>query len=115
MTIQYISIPKRFIKEVDKIRHPKIKILEKHIHKNKLQIGHLKGNRILGVSVFTLNAYVPVTLVGQAEGKGEKANKEALCDLSNQVSVTVKSEFKEFQKAIQNSYKSYKHNLIETL
>jgi tRNA pseudouridine13 synthase len=45
MTIQYISIPKRFIKEVDKIRHPKIKILEKHIHKNKLQIGHLKGNR----------------------------------------------------------------------
>jgi len=45
MTIQYISVPKRFIKEIEKFRHPKIKILEKHIHKNKLQIGHLKGNR----------------------------------------------------------------------
>jgi len=45
MTIQYISIPKIFIKEVEKFHHPKIKILEKHIHKNKLQIGHLKGNR----------------------------------------------------------------------
>jgi len=45
LTIQYISIPKRFIKEIEKIKHPKIKILEKHIHKNKLQIGHLKGNR----------------------------------------------------------------------
>ena len=45
MTIQYISIPKRYIKEIEKFKHYKIKILEKHIHKNKLQIGHLKGNR----------------------------------------------------------------------
>ncbi len=45
MTIQYISIPKKFINQIEKFSHPKIKILEKHIHSNKLKIGHLKGNR----------------------------------------------------------------------
>jgi tRNA pseudouridine13 synthase len=45
LTMQYISIPKKYLKEIEKFKHPKIKILEKHIHKNKLKIGHLKGNR----------------------------------------------------------------------
>ena len=45
MTIQNISIPKRFLSKIEKFKHPKIKILEKHIHSNKLKIGHLKGNR----------------------------------------------------------------------
>ena len=45
MTIQHISIPKKFIQSIEKFSHPKIKILEKHIHSNKLKIGHLKGNR----------------------------------------------------------------------
>ena len=45
MTIQNISIPKRFLNKIEKFKHPKIKILEKHIHSNKLKIGHLKGNR----------------------------------------------------------------------
>ena len=45
MTIQHISLPKKFISRIEKFSHPKIKILEKHIHSNKLKIGHLKGNR----------------------------------------------------------------------
>jgi len=45
MTMQYISLPKRFLNKIEKFSHPKIKILEKHIHSNKLKIGHLKGNR----------------------------------------------------------------------
>jgi len=45
MTIQHISLNKRFLPKIEKFKHPKIKILEKHIHSNKLKIGHLKGNR----------------------------------------------------------------------
>jgi archaellum component FlaC len=70
---------------------------------------------IWGLLSLLLNAYyIPVTLVGQGNGETEKAKKEALSDLSNQVSVNVKSEFKEFQKAIENEYKNYKQNLIKT-
>jgi len=45
MTIQYISIPRKYSKDIEKFKHPKIKILETNFHKNKLKIGHLKGNR----------------------------------------------------------------------
>ena len=45
MTIQHISLPKKFVTQIEKFKHPKIKILETHIHSNKLKIGHLKGNR----------------------------------------------------------------------
>ncbi|NPA54909.1 MAG: tRNA pseudouridine(13) synthase TruD [Epsilonproteobacteria bacterium] len=45
LTIQNISIPKKYITQVEKFSHPKIKILQTHLHSNKLKIGHLKGNR----------------------------------------------------------------------
>jgi tRNA pseudouridine13 synthase len=45
MTIQHISIPKKYLRGIEKFNHHKIKILETHIHSNKLKIGHLKGNR----------------------------------------------------------------------
>ncbi len=45
MTIQYISLPKKFEKEIEKFKHEKIKILEKTYHDNKIKVGHLKGNR----------------------------------------------------------------------
>ncbi len=44
MTIQSISVPKKFEEKIDKFEHPLIKILEKTYHNNKLRIGHLKGN-----------------------------------------------------------------------
>ena len=45
MTIQYFSIHKKFEEKIDNFEHPKIKILEKTYHNNKIKIGHLKGNK----------------------------------------------------------------------
>lgn len=45
MTIQYISIPKKYEKAIEKFSHENIKILEKTKHNNKIKIGHLKGNK----------------------------------------------------------------------
>ncbi len=44
-TTQYISIPKKYSKELKKFRHSKIEILDSFLHKEKLNIGDLKGNR----------------------------------------------------------------------
>ncbi len=44
-TIQYISIPKKYSKEIRNFRHKKIEILDTCLHSSKLNIGDLKGNR----------------------------------------------------------------------
>ncbi|RYA24019.1 tRNA pseudouridine(13) synthase TruD [Malaciobacter halophilus] len=44
-TTQYISIPKRYSKDIKKFKHKKVQILETYLHKEKLNIGDLKGNR----------------------------------------------------------------------
>lgn len=44
MTIQSISIHKKFEEKLDEFSHPNIKILEKTYHNNKIKVGHLKGN-----------------------------------------------------------------------
>jgi len=44
MTIQSISIHKRFEEKLDTFTHANIKILEKTYHNNKIKTGHLKGN-----------------------------------------------------------------------
>ena len=44
-TTQYISIPKKYSKEMKSFRSNKIDILETFLHKEKLSIGDLKGNR----------------------------------------------------------------------
>ncbi len=43
-TTQYISIPKKYSKDIKKFRHGKIEILETFLHSSKLNIGDLKGN-----------------------------------------------------------------------
>ncbi len=45
MTTQYISILKKYEDKFENFSHAKIKILSKTYHKNKIKIGHLKGNR----------------------------------------------------------------------
>ena len=45
MTTQYISVHKSYEKKIESFSHPKIKILDSTYHKNKIKIGHLKGNR----------------------------------------------------------------------
>lgn len=43
-TTQYISIPKKYSKELTKFRHGKIEILETCLHSQRLNIGDLQGN-----------------------------------------------------------------------
>ena len=45
LTIQWISIPRKYRKEINEFKDKEIKILEQDLHRNKLKIGHLKGNR----------------------------------------------------------------------
>ncbi|WP_103640511.1 tRNA pseudouridine(13) synthase TruD [Campylobacter concisus] len=44
MTTQFISMPRKFESNLANFSHEKIKILSLNVHKNKLRIGHLKGN-----------------------------------------------------------------------
>ncbi|MDX1295934.1 MAG: tRNA pseudouridine(13) synthase TruD, partial [Sulfurimonadaceae bacterium] len=45
MTKQYISLHKSHEKKLESFSHPDIKFLSKTYHKNKIHMGHLKGNR----------------------------------------------------------------------
>ncbi len=57
-TFQYLSMPKKFENALSGFSHPKLKIMQSFTHKNKLKIGHLKGNSffIRLKKVSTLNA-----------------------------------------------------------
>ena len=44
MTTQFISMPRKFESALASFSHEKMKILSLNAHKNKLRIGHLKGN-----------------------------------------------------------------------
>lgn len=50
-TIQYITIPKKYSKEIKNYKNKKIEILDSTLHNQKLNIGDLKGNR------FRINLY----------------------------------------------------------
>jgi len=45
LTYQYISIPKKHQSKLLTFSHPNIKIISTTLHKNKLKLGHLAGNR----------------------------------------------------------------------
>ncbi|EDM24343.1 tRNA pseudouridine(13) synthase TruD [Caminibacter mediatlanticus] len=45
MTIQWISVPRKYRDNVNKFEDKNIKIVEQDLHRNKLKIGHLKGNK----------------------------------------------------------------------
>lgn len=44
MTTQFISMPRKFESNLANFSHEKMRILSLNVHKNKLRIGHLKGN-----------------------------------------------------------------------
>jgi tRNA pseudouridine13 synthase len=46
-TIQYLSLPKQFERELVNLTTEKIEILEKTYHKSPIKIGQLKGNRFI--------------------------------------------------------------------
>ncbi|MRI57938.1 MAG: tRNA pseudouridine(13) synthase TruD [Epsilonproteobacteria bacterium] len=45
LTYQYISINKKYEEPLERFFHTNIKIIETTRHKNKIRLGHLKGNR----------------------------------------------------------------------
>jgi tRNA pseudouridine13 synthase len=45
LTVQYISLHKKYEEKLAAFSHPALKILETTRHDNKLRIGHLRGNR----------------------------------------------------------------------
>jgi len=45
LTFQWISVPRKYRTQVHTFSHPQIKIMEEDLHRNKLKIGHLAGNR----------------------------------------------------------------------
>ncbi len=45
VTIQYISLPRKYEAQLKDFSHPNIKILEEFRHNSKIRVGHLKGNR----------------------------------------------------------------------
>ena len=69
-TTQYISIPRKYLKDIKKFRHNKIEILETTFHKTKLNIGDLKGNH------FEINLHeVEAKDVGQIEKRLKEISK----------------------------------------
>ena len=44
MTVQHISIHRKYEDALKSFSHENIKILETTYHNNKIKIGHLKGN-----------------------------------------------------------------------
>ncbi|MCP4756782.1 MAG: tRNA pseudouridine(13) synthase TruD [Proteobacteria bacterium] len=45
VTRQFVSVPRRVQDDLDRLAHPKLKVLSSRVHKNKLSVGHSKGNR----------------------------------------------------------------------
>ena len=45
LTIQWISVPRKYRDAIHKFSDKNIKILQEDLHRNKLKIGHLKGNK----------------------------------------------------------------------
>jgi len=45
LTVQWISVPRKYRDEINKFEDKNIKIVEQDLHRNKLKIGHLKGNK----------------------------------------------------------------------
>lgn len=69
-TTQYISIPRKYSKDLKKFRHPKVKILETYLHSTKLNIGDLLGNS------FEINLHnVDVKDVGLVEKRLREISK----------------------------------------
>jgi len=45
LTLQWISVPRKYRDKINKFKDRQIKIVEQDLHRNKLKIGHLKGNK----------------------------------------------------------------------
>ncbi|MBN2823723.1 MAG: tRNA pseudouridine(13) synthase TruD [Campylobacterales bacterium] len=121
MTVQHISILKKYQERLESFEHPQIKILESYVHNNKIRLGHLKGNRffirlkkVLGVqkdkiqstlkwiSTYGVPNYFGVQRFGNS-GENWKEGKEIL-------EGTFKVRDKTKREFLINAYQSYLFN-----
>ncbi len=72
-TTQYISVEARFEKELQKFKHPQIKILKSTRHTHSIRMGDLVGNRF-SINLFEVNQIE----AGQIEKLGRKSEKNGL-------------------------------------
>lgn len=128
-TIQYISIPKKYSKDIKKFKNKKIEILDTILHSNKLNIGDLLSNRFLinlkGVDYITLNKIekniktilkigMPNYFGFQRFGKEVEINLQKAKDLiENKIYI----KDRKLEKMLISAYQSYYFNswLIERL
>ncbi len=122
MTVQNISILKKYEKHFEKFEHPKIKILEKNYHNNKIKTGHLKGNRFFirlkkvnpTQSKILLNVLKTLETTGFANYFGyQRFGKDG--DNFQRGKAILKGEIKERNKKMRNffisAYQSHLYNL----
>jgi len=121
MTIQSISIPKKYEINLQNFSHDKIKILETTYHNNKIRVGHLKGNKFFirlkrvlprdavkldsvmeQIKLYGMPNYFGVQRFG-IEGDNYKKG-EAICN------GTLKEKNRKLKQMYLNAYQSYLFN-----
>ncbi len=122
MTIQYISILKKYESSFENFFHDKIKIIQKTYHKNKIKIGHLKSNRFFmrlkkvskidakkledGLRFINENGY-PNFFGYQRFGKEQNNSSDGLKILSGEMKI----KNKKMKKFLISAYQSELFNL----
>lgn len=128
-TTQYITIPKKYSKEIKLFRHKKIEIEETYLHNSKLNIGDLEGNRfkinLHNVEVSDVNHIQKIIKIISKDGMPnyfgyQRFGKEVIDNLSKAKDVVYGEEIvkdKKLSKMLISAYQSSFFNawLVERL
>lgn len=128
-TIQYISIPKKYSKEIKLFKNKKIEILETFLHNTKLNIGDLEGNRfkinLHNVELADMNHIQKIIKVISRDGMPnyfgyQRFGKEVIDNLEKAKKVVYADEIvkdKKLSKMLVSAYQSNFFNawLVERL
>ena len=106
MTVQHISVHRKFEEALKEFSHENIKILETTYHNNKIKIGHLKGN----------NFFIRLKRVGLVEKqKIEEDNNQYIKDKANEVKDYKLSKTDILDKMHLGKYKDKVKNFVSKL
>ena len=128
-TIQYITIPKKYSKEIKLFKNKKIEILDTFLHNEKLNIGDLEGNRfkinLYNVEVNDINHIQRIIKIISKDGMPnyfgyQRFGKEVTDNLEKAKSVVYGEEIvkdKKLSKMLVSAYQSSFFNawLVERL
>ncbi len=128
-TTQYISIPKKYAKEIKLFKNKKIEILDTFLHNEKLNIGDLEGNRfkinLYNVETTDMNHIQKIIKIISRDGMPnyfgyQRFGKEVIDNLEKAKSVVYGEEIvkdKKLSKMLISAYQSSFFNawLVERL